>query len=93
MPGPVPTDDPIGLDAGIFPLVDDYRRALDLLYWRERSAGDAGDHLTTAEAVIAARTALCRYLMDRGWTPPAGQLRGLHRDEATAREGNGAIGG
>ncbi len=49
----------------------------------------AGDHdpdlltrtLPAAEAVIAARTALYRRLMDLGWTPPNTVVRDLSYDE------------
>jgi hypothetical protein len=37
--------------------------------------------LPAAEAVIAARTALYRHLMQQGWTPPNAVVRDLAYDE------------
>jgi hypothetical protein len=47
--------------------------------------------LAAAEAVLEARLALYRYLMDRGWRPPDTVVRDLAYDEIVLRETEGAI--
>jgi hypothetical protein len=85
-------------DAAIYACVDEYRRTYERLreYERARELGgpvDAPAHLAAADAVLLARAALYRCLMDHGWVPPAAVLADLRLDEAVARESTGAAGG
>ena len=47
--------------------------------------------LAAAEAVLAARGALYRHLMDTGWTPPATVVKDLAYDEIVLSETDGAL--
>jgi hypothetical protein len=74
-------------DDPLLPLMAGYHAAVvrsDGLQTKLRSALDDEDlllrSLTAAEAVIEARAALYRALMDRGWTPPALVQEGLRTD-------------
>jgi hypothetical protein len=49
--------------------------------------------LAAAEAVLAARTGLYRYLMDTGWTPPEHLAKDLAYDEIVLSEPDGAVHG
>jgi len=49
--------------------------------------------LSAAEAVLEARGALYRYLMDHGWTPPDTVVKDLAYDEIVLTETDGAIHG
>jgi hypothetical protein len=85
------------MDAALFACVDDYRRATETLCAAETAVreGRAGadEHLAAAEAVIAARLAFVRCLIEAGWTPPPDTAASTALDDAIAEEPNGALGG
>lgn len=49
--------------------------------------------LAASEAVLAARSALYRYLMSQGWTPPDATVKKLAYDETVLSETDGAVHG
>jgi hypothetical protein len=49
--------------------------------------------LLAAEAVLQARAALYRHLMQAGWTPPDTVVKDLTYDEIVLSEGDGAVHG
>lgn len=49
--------------------------------------------LSAAEGVLAARSALYRYLMSLGWTPPDTTVKDLAYDEVVLSETDGAVHG
>lgn len=49
--------------------------------------------LVAAEAVLEARAALYRYLMETGWTPPEPVVKDLVYDETVLAETDGAMHG
>lgn len=49
--------------------------------------------LTAAEAVLEARAALYRHLMETGWTPPEPVVKDLVYDEIVLSETDGAMPG
>ena len=49
--------------------------------------------LAAAEGVLEARTALYRYLIEQGWTPPDTIVRDLAYDQIVLTETDGAIHG
>lgn len=49
--------------------------------------------LAAAEAVLEARAALFRHLMEAGWTPPPAVVKDLTYDEVVLSETDGAVHG
>jgi hypothetical protein len=86
-------------ESSLFACVADYHRATESLRTAEAAVRDgsgadaAEEHLSAAEAVIAARLAFVRCLVKAGWTPPPEAAASAALDDAIAEEPNGALGG
>lgn len=84
-------------ESALFACVEAYHRATESLRTAEAAvrdgSGAAEEHLSAAEAVIAARLAFVHCLVEAGWTPPPEAAASAALDDAIAEEPNGALGG